>query len=187
MNATAEFEEITAEIVRRFFRQNAEAPPADAEIGRVAARLSAVVAERGWPRPLAAGETGSPGGLPEAEVAALAARVAGEGAGARLAEAAKQLVKACFYPEFTVCRDSYRETAKDGTCKRQEWARVRGRVSGSHCVDCPYWTALEPAAHAALLRTAWCGAAEEFERERGGFLPEDFRALRAWRHAAARR
>ncbi len=187
MDKTAEFEGIVADIVRRFFRQNGEAPPADAEIGQLAARLAGLVADRGLPRPLAAGEAGAPGGLPETEIAAMTARVAGETAAARTAEAAKQLVKALFYPDFTVCRDSYRETGKDGSCKRQEWTRVRGRVSGSHCVDCPHWTALAPEAHATLLRGAWCGPADGFDRERGGFLPEDFRALRRWRQAAQRR
>ena len=104
-----------------------------------------------------------------------------------LAAAVKQLVKACLYPEFTVCRESYREAAGDGGCKRQELARVRGRVSGTHCVDCPHWVALPPQQHGAMLARAWrVGGAEALAENRGVFLPEDFRALRRWLHAQAR-
>jgi hypothetical protein len=103
-----------------------------------------------------------------------------------LAEALRQVVKACFHPEFTICRESYRECSADGTCRRQELARARRRVSGAHCVDCPHWIALAAPAHAALLREAWRGDPREFLAAREVFLPEDFRALRRWLHAAAR-
>ncbi|MBL9203288.1 MAG: hypothetical protein JNL39_22465 [Opitutaceae bacterium] len=182
-----EFPEIVGAVLRRFCAQNAQPSPPAAEVAAFAARLRALVAERGLPRPLAPGEIGAPGGMAEAECAPLVARVAGAGAPPLLAEAARQLVKACFYPEFTVCRDSYRETGADGSCRRQELARARGRVSGSHCVDCPHFVALEPAAHLALLDRAWRGDPARLHTHREIFLPEDFRALRRWLHRAARR
>ena len=104
--SAADFPEIVGAVLRRFFAQNARTPPPPAESAALAARLSALIAERGLPRPLAPGEIGAPGGIAEAECAPLVARVAGAGAPPLLAEAARQLVKACFYPEFTVCRDS---------------------------------------------------------------------------------
>ena len=104
-----------------------------------------------------------------------------------LADVARQLVKACFYPEFKVCRDSFREVARDGSCRRQERERVRGRISGTHCVDCPHWVALAPAEHAEFLAREWRSDPEMLAANRGMFLPEDFRALRLWLHAAARR
>ena len=99
----------------------------------------------------------------------------------------QQLVKACFYPEFTVCRDSFRELTKDGGCRRQELDRVRGRVSGAHCVDCPHWVGLTPEAHEKFLTSAWrAEGAGEWAGNRGVFLPEDFRTLRRWLHARMR-
>jgi hypothetical protein len=182
-----EFAGIVGAVLRRFCVQNAQPPPAAAESAAFAARLLALIAERGLPRPLAPGESGAPGGMAETECAPLVARVAGAGAPPLLVEAARQLVKACFYPEFTVCRDSYRECGAEGACRRQELKRVRGRVSGAHCVDCPHWVALEPAAHRALLAGAWHGDAAALAAHCEIFLPEDFRALRRWLHAAARR
>ncbi len=182
-----QFSEIVGAVLQRFCRQNGQPAPSPADLAAVARRLQAVVAERGLPRPLAPGETGAPGGMAESDCAPLAARVAGPGASSLLAEAARQLVKACFHPEFTVCRDSYREAGADGACRRQELARARGRVSGSHCVDCPHFVALQPAEHAALLRDAWRAEPALLLAQGGVFLPEDFRQLRLWLHAEARR
>ncbi|MCX6954914.1 MAG: hypothetical protein NTV51_22385 [Verrucomicrobia bacterium] len=188
MNETEEFSRLVSALLGRFFAQNGRGAPSGAESAALAARLWALVAERGLPRPLAAGECGAPGGMSEDECAPLVARVLGDGERDELlANAVKQLVKACFYPEFTMCRDSYREPTKDGGCKRQELERVRGRVSGAHCVDCPHWVALTAEQNAELLAREWrVGGAEVFAANRGVFLPEDFRALRQWLHARAR-
>ena len=183
----AEFSELVAAVLARFFVQNAQTPPSAEVLAAFVARLEALVAERGWPRALAAGETGSPGGLPEIESAQLAARVAGPEAGPLLQEAARQFVKACFYPEFTVCRDSFRAAGPDGACRRQQVERVRGRISGAHCVDCPHWVALDPARHAEFFAGEWRGDPAVLAANRDVFLPQDFGAFRRWRHAAARR
>jgi hypothetical protein len=106
---------------------------------------------------------------------------------AALEAPARQLVKACFYPEFKTCRDSFREVSPDGTCRRQELARALKRVSGAHCVDCPHWVALTPEQHGRFLARAWQPAgAADFAAHRDVFLPEDFRALRRFLHALAR-
>lgn len=181
----AEFERLVVAMVTRFAAQLGGEVPAEAA-ARFAAQLRRSVASRGLPRPLGAGEIGAPGGLAEAEVARLSAQVTAGIEEPLLVEAARQLVKTCFYPEFTVCRDSYREVARDGVCRRQELVRVRGRISGAHCVDCPHWVALSEAAHGALLAGAWKGDPAELAAQRSVFLPEDFRAFRVWLHAAAR-
>jgi hypothetical protein len=188
MNGIDELARRLAVVLRRYARQNGieAAGGAEAEIARVAGRLGELVARRGLPRPLGPGETGTPGGMSDAETAPLVAEVLGGVAAPWLADAARQLVKACFYPEFTECRESWCEPAKDGGCRRQDLARVRLRVSGTHCVDCPYWTAPEPAAHAAKVAAAWQAGAEAFAAGRDVFLPEDFRAVRQWLRAAAR-
>lgn len=186
MKVGAEFEQKVAAVVARFFAQNGRAAASGAEVQRFAAQLGALVAERGLPRPLAAGECGAPGGMSEAECAPLVARVVAGLDAAIWSDAARQLVKACFYPEFTVCRDSFREVGRDGVCRRQELERARGRVSGAHCVDCPHWAALAPAAHAEFIASEWHGDRATLTAHRDVFLPEDFRALRVWLHAAAR-
>ena len=190
MDRDDEFERIVRSVLMRLFAQHGRAA-SPAALARVAAQLRALIAERGLPRPLGPGEIGAPGGMSEEACAALIARVlAGLDAGASsdplLADAARQLVKACFYPDFKVCRDSFREISRDGTCRRQQLDRVRGRISGSHCVDCPHWVALGADEHAEFLARAWRGDAAQLAAHEGIFLPEDFRALRRWLHAAAR-
>lgn len=183
---SADFDGLVQRLLRRFLAQHAAPPPPDAELRALAARLRQLIVQRGLPPPLHAGERGAPREMPDRETGPLVAVVAGEGANPLLADAVRQLVKACFYPEFTECRDSYKARSPDGSCRRQQLERARGRVSGSHCVDCPYWLSLEPDDHAALLEESWCGEREEFRRNRGVFLPEDFRALRRAVRAEAR-
>jgi hypothetical protein len=180
-----EFEQRVSAIVVRLAAQAGRVVERGA-VTRLAAQLAGVVAERGLPAPLPAGKRGRPGGMSEAECAPWVARVMEGLDDPLLADAARQLVKACFYPEFLDCRDSYREVARDGACRRQEAARAGGRISGAHCVDCPHWVALDPEAHRALLRREWRGDPAGFDAARDVFLPEDFRALRHWLHAAAR-
>lgn len=186
MHQVAEFQAEVVRAVARFFAQNGRPAPAAETLSSFAAGMTSLIAEHGLPAPLAAGECGAPGGLPDDECVRLVGRLVDAGAEPLLSEAARQLVKACFHPEFTVCRDSFRETARDGTCRRQELARVRKRISGTHCVDCPHWVALSPADHAALLQREWKTGPAEFAAHQEIFLPEDFRALRQWLHAAAR-
>ena len=184
--AAMEFSGLVTAILARFFAQNGRAALAASEATAVSGRLWALVRERGLPRALAECECGVPGGMSEDECAPLVARVWAGTHDAWRANAVKQLVKACLYPEFTVCRDSYREVAKDGGCRRQELERVRGRVSGTHCVDCPHWVAHTAAGHGELLQREWRGGRGVLAENRGVFLPEDFRALRCWLHARAR-
>ncbi|MBS0633579.1 MAG: hypothetical protein JSS11_16840 [Verrucomicrobia bacterium] len=174
-------------IVARFFRQNGQNVPDTALTAGFAARLWQLIGERGLPPSLAWGEQGEAVEM-EAEVAGpLVARVLGGLPEDGLwATAARQLVKACFQPEFKKCRDSYREVEADGTCRRQQLKKALGRVSGSHCVDCPYWQGLTPEQHGKLLAKAWVGDVGELERHREVFLPEDFRALRRWVRERAR-
>lgn len=150
-------------------------------------RLWALVKERGLPPPLARGEQGEAVEMEPAVVQPMVARVMGDLPEDGLwATAARQLVKACFQPEFKKCRDSYCEVEEDGTCRRQQLKKARQRVSGSHCVDCPYWQGLTPEQHGKLLAKAWVGDAAEFAAHREVFLPEDFRALRRWVRERAR-
>ncbi len=186
ISGAEEFRRAVAAVLERFARQNG-ATINEAAVERFAMQLARLIEERGLPAALRQGEIGAPGELDKSEVRRLAEMALD---GVRWAEAlddaAKQLVKACFYPEFRVCRDSYRERSGKGVCKRQVLEKARGRVSGSHCVDCPYWTDVTPERHADLLRKGWCGDPAELEENRAVFLPEDFRAVRRWVRQAAR-
>jgi hypothetical protein len=184
--ATEEFQELVVQVLERFVRQNGGSVD-DVAMRRFAERLAQLIGERGVPPPLRDGEIGAPGELDKSEVKELTANMlAGVSADELLSDGAKQLVKACFYPEFRVCRDSYRERSSKGVCKRQVLERAQGRVSGAHCVDCPYWTDVPPARHAELLREGWCADPAELEENRAIFLPEDFRAVRGWVRSYAR-
>lgn len=184
--AEQEFSSRVSATVRRFLAQNGAAPVEGSRLEAMAARLWSVIRERGLPRPLRADERGEAGGMDETDCARVVARVMGDLTEPMLAEAVRQITKACFHPEFKTCRNSFREVAADGTCRRQELARVRRRASGTHCVDCPYWVTLDATAHARFVGANWRAGAVDFEQHREIYLPEDFRALRQWLHAAAR-
>jgi hypothetical protein len=171
-----EFRQRVVAVLGRFFVQNARVISAD-DAEAVAERLWILIGRRGLPPPLATGDQGDPGETTDEECGPLVAEVLGGSNEPLLRDAARQLVKACFYPEFTVCRDSFREVV-DGACRRQELARVRKRISGAHCVDCPYWVGLNSTQHEKFLAGNWHGDEADFRAQRDVFLPEDFRALR---------
>lgn len=175
-----QFADLVRPVLERALRQSGHAVPTTTQASLVE-RLWALVAARGVPPPLPPGEKGEPGEMPAAVVAPLIeSLLAGYSSAEREAMAApvRQLVKACFQGDFKTCRDSYREVSPDGSCRRQELARASERISGSHCVDCPYWLSLTPMQHERLLTKAWHGESAALAAHRGVFLPEDFRALR---------
>jgi len=192
MESMAEpFADVVSEMLPRYARQNGLPAPATASCRLVGRRLCGLLETRGWPQPLAPDEMGTPGEMSAAAVAPLVAELIeglDEFATETWAGPLRQLVKACFHPEFRTCRESYREVGADGACRRQEAGRVRMRLSGSHCVDCPYWTALAPAQHADLLARHWRdGGAAGMAALREICLPEDFRRLRQLVWAGSRR
>jgi len=175
-------------VLVRYARQNSFAEISPAEALTIATRLGELIEARGLPRRLRADEMGQPGEMSAEVVAPLVARLLeGSGRVAELTNVARQLVKTCFHPEFKKCRESYRERENDGSCRRQSLTRVRTRVSGSHCVDCPYWTALTASQHEECLADGWVGEQSELRAHRDVFLPEDFRVLRKLLRAYAGR
>ena len=186
----AAFIELLGTILQRFCAQNAFAAPSIASRRLVGARVWALVEARGLPRPLADDETGQPGDLPDVQCAPLLEQVLADLPTHEreiLAVPVRQLIKACFHPEFKICRDSFREVSGDGSCRRQQLARVRSRVSGAHCIDCPHWVALTPDEHRRFLMDEWQPAGRPtFVEHQGIFLPEDFRALRRLLYAHTR-
>jgi hypothetical protein len=173
------FAEDVVGLLQRFMRQNQMTELPEQEARLCAERFWTVVSTRPMPRGLRAEQMGEPGEMTAEEILPLQEQVIGEHPrAAELAPVVRQLIKACYHPEFKKCRDSYREREDDGSCRRQSLTKVRARISGSHCVDCPYWTALTPAQHEACLAEGWAGDVTQLRRQRDLFLPEDFRAFR---------
>lgn len=181
-SAEVAFVALAGKCVRRFLAQNGQAPLSDDFLTDYTARLWRVVNAAGLPPPLANDAAGEPGEMPSERAAELAAQVfAGLASTERHADLdvpTRQLLKACLQPEFRQCRESYHEVV-EGACRRQQLKRVRARISGAHCVDCPYWVSLRPDQHHALLARSWVsGDSGELDRHEAIYLPEDFRALR---------
>ncbi|MCC5840787.1 MAG: hypothetical protein JJT96_11730 [Opitutales bacterium] len=94
-----------------------------------------------------------------------------------------QLLLALLLPEFKACRQSYlEEEPLEGCIPRQEIDHCRERISGSHCEDCPYFTALSSDKHRKLLERSWKKGPAAFAKEADVFLPDDFRYLRVFIH-----
>jgi hypothetical protein len=164
-------------VAARFLTQNRLLPLPDSDLAAWVTELEAIGTALGCGA-AAAGE------LPEPVVKAGVGRLLAVLSAPRpeLAGLAKQLIKGCHQPDYPRCRESYHETDASGRCRRQELDYDRSRVSGAHCVDCPYWREWPPEAHAARLAAEWSGGADAFHANQAVFLPEDFRALRllAW-------
>ncbi|MEO7597718.1 MAG: hypothetical protein ABIV50_02215 [Opitutus sp.] len=180
MSRTADtLQDQIAALIGRYLRQNGGAPLQFSEAQGIAERFVNLLESHPLPRQLRRDEKGEPGEMSAEEVAPMVDRVLADVERASdLAPVIRQLVKACYYPEFKKCRDSYRERNDQGACQRQSLDRVRGRISGSHCVDCPYWTALTAQQHEACLAADWAGDVNVLRVHRELFLPEDFRGFR---------
>jgi hypothetical protein len=177
--ARNDFAVLVGRLVRRMARQQDQAV-SEPTVEQFSRRLAEVMSTCALPPPLPPDDPGRPDGLAESVGAPLVAAVMGDQRDVFLTELARQVIKACLHPPFTRCRDSYRERAADGRCRRQERERTRLRVSGAPCVDCPYWTGLEEAGHGRLLDAGWVGASADWRAEADLYLPEDFRRLRVW-------
>ena len=165
-------------VFTRFLRQNDVEPEAEL-VREFVGRLQQLVADYGLPAITDNEAQSLETRLSDKECNARAAFVAGTDAAPIVAEAAKQLVKTLFYPELKVCRSSFEAVTGDGACRRQELERVRRRVSGTHCVDCPHWRDWDAQGHIQYLQPRWLASSDNFTANRDIFLPEDFRVLRA--------
>ncbi len=179
-------------ILRRHFAQNDATVPPDPALLAFARGLWEIAVRHGLPAPLKGADQGAPADLPDTEADRLAAPAVSafpiQDARPLLAAAARELLRGVVQPEFKKCRMSYKEPAPGAaSCERQDLAVARGRPSGAHCADCPYWNQLTAEKNEKLLLKEWEPArAAELAGHLGVFLPEDFRSLRKLLHVHAR-
>lgn len=197
-SAKAWFVRLASDCLERYLRVNGVTLGGSANLCSVwVARIFEGVERVGWPAPLSPATRCGP---PEKSADDLEGRVktvfpAEEAArlspsdGERVRAGIQQLFKACTYPEFTLCRDSYRQAGTNGVCKRQQLTVAQTRLSGVACVDCPYTVSLSAEQHVRLVKAAWGpNNLNTFDDNPMCFLPEDFRQLRRfiWLHVRSR-
>lgn len=97
----------------------------------------------------------------------------------------RHLARLVAQPDFTRCRDSFRAATAGCIPARQKADVAAGRISGSHCVDCPHFVRLDAEENRALLLGAWHeGGRAALGEAWEVFLPEAFRDLRRVLHRA---
>lgn len=181
--AYGEFARRVTAVVARGLRQTGQAPLGPGEAENLVAVLRALGEEGGW----AARFADDRDEMSAAQVAEGVRRLteALPLRGGEFAGVAKQVLKGCFQPAPAVCRDSYRECDAAGRCRRQEHAYDLARLSGTHCVDCPYWEMFAKVDHITWLAPQWHAGAADLNVAAEVYVPEDFRELRCWRPPAA--
>jgi len=174
----SEFGRRVARVVTRGLAQLEQPPLKDAELENLAALLLELGGEGGWKARFGGGHDE----MTADQVAMSVRRVTAlfPHRGAEIAGLAKQLLKTCFQPAPAECRESYRECDTGGRCRRQERSYDLARISGAHCVDCPYWEERDQEEHVVWLGAQWKAGFEDLDAHRAVYLPEDFRALRCW-------
>lgn len=90
------------------------------------------------------------------------------------------LLQLLLQEEFLACTQTYQETDPKGHCDRQEPKVFRGRLSGVHCADCPFFLSLGREAHEKALAAKWRNPAEALGPHLAAALPEDYRLLRTF-------
>jgi hypothetical protein len=166
-------------VLGRGLRQAGREPLSDAHVEALARAVLDIGAEGGWARRFA----GAREDLRPEEVAEWSTRLGAvvPGRAAELGTVFKQVLKSCFQPPPAQCRNSFCETDSAGRCRRQERVYDLARLSGAHCVDCPYWLELNGDEHFKFLADRWLAGVDDLEAHRAVYLPEDFRTLRGWR------
>lgn len=182
---TEAFTQLALPVVHRVFAQCGRTPPGADYLTQFLKRIATLAEGHGLARPLPDREIGAPGEPDDVTMRRLLERLQAElpahSEQDLLLTIAYQFFLTLILPEFKACRQSYLEEGVDG-CLRQDLVFCADRISGSHCEDCPYFTALSEAKHRKLLSRQWKGDAGAFEAESDRFLPPDFRLLRVYLH-----
>lgn len=170
-------------ILQRYFRQTEKTPPPEAALVHFGTILWRLIQQHGLPEPLEAADQGEDETMPAEQ---LTARLDEIWSAFRFVDyrndletPARHLVKGIWQREFKKCRLSYKESETTGNCDRQSLSNALPRISGSHCVDCPYWVSISAEKNEKLLSKEWNqNAVAELTAHLDVFLPEDYRSLK---------
>ncbi len=185
------FTHIVRKILARLYKQTGRPVPPDIALTHYAQQLWALVKAEGQPAPLAGSDQGTELKLSDARAQELGEKFFATfrfpNLRAELEKPTRHLLGALLNPEFKTCRQSFKELDAAGQCERRDPEKSRARVSGVHCVDCPYWTALSAEKNEKLVAKDWpAERLAELTANLPVFLPEDFRALRQLMHMHVR-
>lgn len=178
-------------ILQRYFRQTDKPAPPDPALVHFGNIIWKLVEEKGLPPALEGSDQGV-----EAEMSPedIRSRLDSIWSSFRFVDyksdlevPARHLVKGIWQPEFKKCRMSYKEANDSDKCERQDLSGARARISGSHCVDCPYWVSVTAEKNEKLLTKEWApDSVAELTSHLTEFLPEDYRQLRQLLYMHAR-
>lgn len=176
------FVSIASIIVGRYYDQVEASAPSDAFVSELLNLVWDSVHAQGLPSPLGPKDNPPAPDVDYSFYSTLVEQVLGQLPQHRTADHLRvvlgQLFATLLAREFKSCRLSFQETEADGECLRQNQEMCQDRISGSHCEDCPYFTALSSKQHSKLLRNSWVDGLGPDASAMRIFLPEDFRALR---------
>ncbi|GAB5561965.1 MAG: hypothetical protein SynsKO_36120 [Synoicihabitans sp.] len=178
-------------ICQRYFRQTNNESPPDAALVHFATILWRLIEKNGLPPALEPSDQGQDAALSEADLSSkldeLWSAFRFVDHRAALEAPARHLIKGIWQPEFKKCRLSYKEESSAGKCDRQNLTKSLGRISGAHCVDCPYWVSISAEKNEKLLKKEWDqNSVVELSANMDVFLPEDYRSLRQLLYMHAR-
>jgi hypothetical protein len=177
--------------LQRYFRQQDRPVPPESALVPFAQVLWKLVEKHGLPKPLEPSDQGQHENMSDES---LRARLDEIWSRYRLTDYRKDLeaparhfVKGIWQPEFKKCRLSYKKTSPSGDCSRQSLDHARGRISGTHCVDCPYWVSVTAVKNERLLTKEWAPeSVHELTSNLDVFLPDDYRNLKQLLYMHAR-
>ncbi|MCH8475108.1 MAG: hypothetical protein LAT55_07765 [Opitutales bacterium] len=182
-NAEQVFVDLCVPIAQRFLRQTGFFPNYTANLDTLLRNLWQILHTTSLPKPLAPAEVGEARDPDEERISFLLNELS-EKSGKELSDALQilfyQVLVTLTQPEFKTCRLSYSEKDGEGCAVRQQKSFCEDRISGVHCEDCPYFTALSGDKHIKFLSKQWENPKELLEDHRELFLPEDFRFLRVF-------
>ena len=180
------FVAISLVIARRLYVQTEVRSPSDSFLKQLLEFSWDTVHSEGLPKPLEGNEMGVASELDYSYYTSLVESVLSKLPCHRSEDTLRvflgQLFTMQLGREFKTCRLSFQEKGSSGECARQSLDNCSDRISGSHCEDCPYFTALSSSQHRKLFVRSYHGESSLDEKNLSILLPEDFRALRLFWH-----
>lgn len=175
------FIDLTIPVAQRYLRQTRIFPQYTDQLQKLIGTIWDIVHLNPLPQPLNNREVGEAKDADEGLIQGLMGKIENQNGGP-LPEPLQifsfQILVTLTQPEFKTCRMSFTEKDAEGCISRQDRSYCADRISGSHCEDCPYFTALSQEKHEKFLSKLWAGDTSRLQEQLALFLPADFRFLR---------